>query len=230
MKTVLVTGANRGIGLELARGYADDGDRVIAICRHPENANELQDIASAAEGRLSVHAADVSDFTRIDALAQEIGDAAIDILINNAGIYGPRRQNATDMDFDGWAHTFAVNTMAPLKMTQAFRPHLEKGAEKKVVIISSQMGSIERGGGGYYAYRTTKAAANRLAKCLASDLAGSGLITVTMHPGWVRTDMGGPSAPVQPADSAAGIRRVIAGLGKDDSGRFLQYDGTELPW
>jgi NAD(P)-dependent dehydrogenase (short-subunit alcohol dehydrogenase family) len=152
-------------------------------------------------------------------------------LINNAGTYGPDGQSLPKMDYAGWAETFAVNTMAPLKMTQSFLPHLQKGERPRVIVISSIMGSIaDNSSGGIYAYRSSKAAVNMVVRSLAEDLRGKGVIVATFHPGWVRTRMGGQGAPLSPEQSVAGMRRVIEGLAKTDSGRFLDYQRRSLDW
>lgn len=231
MPNVLVTGANRGIGLEFARQYAADGCRVHACCRHPAKAAELKRLAEESGGRVSIHALDVTDRAAIGALARGLKMESLDLLINNAGTYGPDGQSLPKMDYAGWAETFAVNTMAPLKMTQSFLPHLRKGENPRVIVISSIMGSIaDNSSGGIYAYRSSKAAVNMVVRSLAEDLRGKGVIVATFHPGWVRTRMGGQGAPLSPERSVAGMRRVIAGLAKTDSGKFLDYQGRSLDW
>ncbi len=154
----------------------------------------------------------------------------IDLLINNAGVYGPASQTAADFDPDGWLTTFRVNTLAPMRMVQAFLPHLRAGTGKTVATLTSQMGSITNNDGGYYAYRSAKAALNSAMRGLSVDLKGDNLVLVVMHPGWVKTDMGGDAAPLRPEDSVRDMRGVIAGLGARDNGRFFNHDGSELPW
>jgi NAD(P)-dependent dehydrogenase (short-subunit alcohol dehydrogenase family) len=229
MTTVLITGANRGLGLEFARQYANDGAKVIACCRKPADAKELQALAKS-NGSVERHALDVSDFGAVRALAKDLTKDSIDILINNAGVYGPKRQSADDMDFDGWAHTLTVNTMGPLAVAQAFRANLLRGSEKKLVSITSGMGSTEENGGGYLAYRASKAALNNVMKSLSIDWRGDGIIAVVFDPGWVRTDMGGKNAPLLPEESVSGMRKVIAHLKLSDSGNFLNRNGEERPW
>jgi NAD(P)-dependent dehydrogenase (short-subunit alcohol dehydrogenase family) len=230
MPTVLVTGANRGLGLEFVRQYAAEGASVHACARAPAAAEALQEIARRNSSQVHLHALDIADFGRIEALGRELADVPVDILLNNAGIYGPRQQNVDAMDFAGWAEAFTINTMAPFKMAQTFRSHLRRGRQRKLVTISSQMGSIHDNNGGYYAYRSSKAAVNAVVKGLAHDLAAEGIIAVALHPGWVRTDMGGSAAPLLPEESVAHMRRLIAGLGPHDSGRFLRHDGTAIAW
>jgi NAD(P)-dependent dehydrogenase (short-subunit alcohol dehydrogenase family) len=230
MATILITGANRGIGLEFVRQYADAGATVHACARKPAEATALAEIAANSNGRVQVHALDVADFDAIDALARTLRDVPIDLLINNAGIYGPPSQTATDFDADGWLTTFRVNTLAPMRMVQAFLPHLKAGDGKTVATITSQMGSITNNAGGYYAYRSAKAALNSAMRGLSVDLKGDDLFLVVMHPGWVKTDMGGAAAPLKPEDSVRDMRGVIARLDAGDNGRFFNHDGSELPW
>jgi len=229
MTTVLVTGANRGIGLEFAKQYSKDGATVIACCRKPASADQLKALAKSNDSA-EVHALDVADAASIKALAKDLAREPIDILINNAGVYGPKRQSAGDMDFEGWAHTLAVNTMAPLAVAQAFRPNLMRGGEKKIVSITSGMASTAENGGGYLAYRSSKAALNNVMRSLSVDWKGNEIICVVLDPGWVRTDMGGKNAPISPEESVSGMRKVIANLKLSDSGSFLNRNGEERPW
>jgi NAD(P)-dependent dehydrogenase (short-subunit alcohol dehydrogenase family) len=229
MTTVLVTGANRGIGLEFARQYAKDGAKVIACCREPAHADALKKLAQSNDN-IDVHGLDVSDFAAVKALAKDLAREPIDILINNAGVYGPKRQSADDMDFDGWAHTLAVNTMGPLAVAQAFRPNLKRGHDKKLVSITSGMASTAETEGGYLAYRASKAALNNVMKSLSVDWRGDGIICVVLDPGWVKTDMGGKNAPTSPDESVSGMRDVIAKLKPSDSGKFLNRRGEVEPW
>jgi len=230
-ETILITGANRGIGLELADQYAADGWRVLACCRQPERAQRLQKIAEATGGRLSMHPLEVTDRDCIRALAGELADQSIDILFNCAGVRGGDHQTLGDIDVDNWLQTLRVNTIAPLLMTQAFLPQVARSRRKIVAIMGSTMGSIaENASGDQYIYRTSKAAAHMVGRSLAVDLRSQGIISVLLHPGWVRTDMGGIQAPVSPAESVAGLRRVLAGLQLKDSGRFFDFQGRERRW
>ncbi len=231
MSSVLITGAGRGIGLAFSEQYAAAGWRVFATCRAPEGAAALQAIAEQNADTVSLHPLDVGERAAIAALADELADQAIDLLLNNAGIYGPRPQTFADADDDAWARVFDINVMAPLRMAQAFAPHVERSARKLIVTLSSRMGSVgENDGGGAYIYRSSKAALNAVVKSLAIDLGAQGIVSVCFHPGWVSSDMGGPGAPLSPAESAAGMRRVIDGLGPGDNGRFLDYDGSAIAW
>ncbi|HEX8873312.1 MAG TPA: SDR family oxidoreductase [Nitrosospira sp.] len=232
MKTILITGSNRGIGLEFARQYAEDGWRVLACARSPEKADALTTLATKYPDRIGVHALDVADHDRIDELARLLAGEPIDLLINNAGVYtDDHASTLDDMNYEAWVHAFLVNTMAPLKMAQAFASHITRGKQKTIVTISSKMGSIaDNTGGGSYMYRSSKAAVNMVMKTLAIDLKPSGIITVIFHPGWVKTDMGGPDALISTTQSVSGMRRVIGGLIMADSGKFFAYDGQPVPW
>ncbi len=226
MPTVLMTGANRGLGLEFARSYATDGWRVHACCRHPEKAKALK----AVEGDLEVHKLDVTDGLRVAGLARELADDAIDVLLNNAGVYGPR-SGFGETDFDDWLDVLKINTIAPLRMAERFVEHVARSERKLIVSISSGMGSIAMNdAGGHYPYRASKAALNMVVKGLSADLAARGIIAVALSPGWVQTDMGGSSAELTPEESVAGMRAVIDGLTPADSGRFLNYQGEDRPW
>ena len=224
MPTILITGANRGIGLESSLQFAADGWRVLACCRNPYAASEL-----AAMDGITVHELDVTDMASVDRLAQKISDP-IDVLLNNAG-QSPRPPiEFGSMDYDKWSDLFTVNTLAPFKMTEAFHDHLCRGDRKVVANVSSIMGSIEETSGGHVPYRSTKAALNMVTKALSNDLASDKIVVFSIHPGWVRTDMGGESAAVSPEDSAAGIKKVIEGADADASGRFFNWTGETLPW
>jgi NAD(P)-dependent dehydrogenase (short-subunit alcohol dehydrogenase family) len=231
MTTTLITGANRGLGLEFVRQYAAAGWRVFACCRHPHQARELREIAAGAGGRVSLHPLDVKDHGQIDRLAAELRHQPLDILLNNAGIYGPNKMVLGHMDYQSWAEVLAVNTMAPLKLTECFVDNVAQSDRKIIACVSSEMGSIARSRSGrHYLYRSSKAALNMVVKCLDTDLKERHIIAVVLNPGWVQTDMGGPDATLTPAESIRGMVRVIAGLKEGDSGKFLSYDGSEIPW
>lgn len=226
MPTVLITGCNRGLGLGLTQTYAADGWSVIATCRDPGRASDL----AAVRGDVEVHGLDVTDSRGIDALAEELSGRPIDLLINSAGVYGGGAESFGRLDPEAWVDTFRVNSVAPVMVTRAFLDHLRRGKGRTVVGITSRMGSIGEGMSGHYAYRSSKAALNAAFTVMSSDLGRHGITVVVMHPGWVRTSMGGRSAPLSPLDSAATLKRVIGGLTPADSGRFLNYDGREIPW
>jgi len=232
VKTALITGANRGIGLEFCRQYAADGWRVLACSRYPEKSDELNRLASRNPELIKVHALDVADHLEIDRLGQILADESIDLLINNAGIYPDSDKSGFGhTDYAEWIQAFRINTMAPLKMAETFAAQIARGKQKTIVTITSKMGSIsDNSGGGSYLYRSSKAAVNMVVKSLAIDLKPLGITAVVFHPGWVRTDMGGPNAMISPEQSVSGMRHVISGLAPADSGKFFAYDGQPIPW
>jgi NAD(P)-dependent dehydrogenase (short-subunit alcohol dehydrogenase family) len=230
MSTVLVTGANRGIGLEFVRQYAADGARVLACARVPGEAKELVGLAAKSNGRVTVHPLEVSSAASVTHLQQELDGVPIDILINNAGVYGGDHQTAHDLDFEAWSRTLAVNTIAPVRLLLALLPNLKKGKEKKAIAITSGMGSTSRHDGASLIYRSSKAALNNAMHGLALALRAEGTIVVMFHPGWVKTDMGGGNASLNPDVSVAAQRKLIAALTPADTGRYLAYDGNEIPW
>jgi NAD(P)-dependent dehydrogenase (short-subunit alcohol dehydrogenase family) len=232
MPTVLVTGAGRGLGLELVRQYGAEGWDVLACARALDQARELRRLADQLSGRVTLHPLDVTDFATIDSLAQRLRDVPIDVLINNAGTMGGRASSFGASDFAQWDGIFRLNAFAPLKMAEAFVGHVARSAHKKIVSISTIMASMARNNmGGFYAYRASKAALNAIMVSLAIDLQRRhGIIAAVLYPGWVRTDMGGPRAELDPQTSVIGMRRVIGDLAPAQAGRFWTYDGSELPW
>ncbi|MEQ8954622.1 MAG: SDR family oxidoreductase [Gammaproteobacteria bacterium] len=230
MATVLITGTNRGIGLEFVRQYLARGDQVIATCRDPDGAAELLELQQEHTG-LTVLALDVSQSQSIETFAQGLDGQAIDIFINNAGVYGPRDPKIGNFDGDTWAQVMQINAIAPFLLTQAVMVNLRKGTAKKIIYITSKMGSVgDNSGGGSYLYRASKAALNAAAKSVAIDLAGEGFRAAVLHPGWVLTDMGGPNALIDSTTSVNGMMNVIDNLSAAQSGGFFAYDGAEIPW
>ncbi|MEM1088934.1 MAG: SDR family oxidoreductase [Pseudomonadota bacterium] len=236
ISTVLVTGANRGLGLEFSRQYLDQGYRVLATCRSPEQAIDLSGLGND-EDRLEVFALDVADFSAVDALAETLSGRHVDILINNAGVFGPKpkaerdlRQSFGHLSYDLWAEIFRINSQAPVKLAEALLPNLLAGSQRKVVNISSTEGSIAGANAGLYAYRTSKAALNMATALLAADLVNQNIIAAALNPGWVKTRMGGPQGVLEPEQSIASMRQVIEGLTMDDTGAFLDYNGDSIPW
>ncbi|HYO56923.1 SDR family oxidoreductase [Archangium sp.] len=225
-----ITGASRGLGLEFVRQLLRRGDSIDAGVRSPPEARQLQELALGAGGRLRVHALDISDPKSVDSFATAVGHEPLDVLINNAGIYG-KDGTLTGLDYESMANTFAVNTLGPLRLTAALLPALRRGAARRVVHITSLMGSIgDNGMGGSYDYRISKVALNMATRNMHLELCGEGFVTICMHPGWVRTDMGGPGAPLRPEESVRGMINVIDRLEAEDGGRFFNYTGEELPW
>jgi NAD(P)-dependent dehydrogenase (short-subunit alcohol dehydrogenase family) len=232
MKTALITGASRGIGLEFCRQYAADGWRVLACCRHPERSDALNKLAAQYPELIELHALDVVDHAQIKHLAQVLASESIDLLVNNAGIY-PDSDNRGfgHTDYAEWTRAFRINTMAPLKMAESFAGQITGSKLKTIVTITSMMGSIaDNRGGGSYLYRSSKAAVNMVVKSLSIDLKPAGITAVVFHPGWVKTDMGGPNALVSAEQSVSGMRRLIGRLTIADSGKFFGYDNREIPW
>lgn len=232
MKTILITGANRGIGLEFSRQYMMAGWQVFACCRHPDAADALNDLAAQNPGKITVHALDVAKHEQIEQLSAALSHQPIDVLINNAGIYPTsRRDNFGKTDYDAWSSAFRVNTMAPLKMAESFIAQITKSDLKTIVTITSKMGSIaDNQRGGSYVYRSSKSAVNIVVKSLAIDLKSAGITAILLHPGWVRTDMGGPNGLISTEQSVTGMRQVISNLKQADSGKFYAFDGQIVPW
>jgi len=232
VKTVLITGANRGIGLEFTRQYAADGCRVLSCCRQPEKSDALDKLAGLYPGRIKVHTLDVADHVQIDSLGQVLADESIDLLINNAGIYPDSDKSGFGhTDYAEWLQAFRINTMAPFKLAETLAAQIARSKHKTIVTITSKMGSIaDNSGGGSYLYRSSKAAVNMVVKSLSIDLKPLGIIAVVFHPGWVKTDMGGPNALITAEQSVSGMRRVTDRLVPADSGKFFGYDGQEIPW
>jgi NAD(P)-dependent dehydrogenase (short-subunit alcohol dehydrogenase family) len=230
-RTVLVTGANRGLGLEFVRQYADDGWRVFAACRAPRSARELKELASRHAERISVLALDVTDGESVKAAAGHLRGEPIDLLLNNAGVGGPPGQKVGSLDYAAWARVLDANVLGPARMIETFMENVAKGRDKRIVTVTSRMGSIaDNSSGGSYAYRSSKAGVNAAIKSFAIDLAPRGITCVVVHPGWVRTDMGGAGGKLAPAESVKSLRSLIESLKKTDSGKFFNYDGEPLPW
>lgn len=236
MSTILITGANRGLGLRFAQCYADDGWRVYAACR-----SVSPELAALADkyAQLTVESLDVTDPESIAALAKRLADEPVDVLLNNAGIYGNAsfpdggiaHQNFGASDFENWEQVIRVNLFGPMRMTEAFIDNVSRSEQKKVVTLSSEVGSCGLNtSGGMYAYRTSKAAVNMLMQSLGVNLAERGVLAVAVHPGWARTDMGGPNADISAEESVAGVMQVIAQLDRSHVGKLIAYDGSVLPF
>lgn len=223
-QAVLITGANRGLGLEFARQYKQAGWQVIGTARKPDAATELQELG------VKVVQLDVTDAESVARMAEELDGQALDLLINNAGIL-PAQDTLAGADIETVAWTLDVNTLGPMRVTQALLPNLSAGAGKTIVSISSGLGSLELNSDGrFYGYRESKAALNMFTRSLAADLRDDGFIVIVMDPGWVQTDMGGPSAPLTPEQSITGVRAVIDGLTAEDTGTFKKHNGEAVPW
>lgn len=229
--TILITGANRGIGLEMATQFARAEWRVYGCCREPAKASALKALAQEFDGGVSIHGLDVGVASQRQSLARELSDRPIDILLNNAGVYGQRDASFGNTDERSWLETFATNTIAPMKLAEALLENVARSRRKIIASISSQMGSIaDNSSGSHYVYRSSKAALNAVMKSMAVDLKGRGITAVILHPGWVQTDMGGPNALSSVAQSVSGMRAILERLTPKDSGKFFDVDGSVLPW
>jgi NAD(P)-dependent dehydrogenase (short-subunit alcohol dehydrogenase family) len=229
--SVLITGANRGLGFEFAKQYLADGWQVYAACRDPDSASELRRLADASGHKLRILNLDVTDLSSVKAAAAEVDGQAIDLLINNAGIGGPRGQTVGNIDYEAWAKVLDANTMGPMRVSEAFVDNVARSERKLIVTLTSGMGSIaDNTSGGSVAYRSSKAAVNMVMRSLAIDLAPRGITCVVVNPGWVQTDMGGPHATITPAASVTSLRRLIDTLGPAQSGKFFNYNGREYAW
>ena len=228
IQTVLITGSNRGIGLEYVRQYAQEGWQVIACCRHLAQAEALQSLAKQYS-QIKLFELDVADFDQIDSLANKISSQPLQLVINNAGVYPPSGFKSTD--YEAWMQAFKINTMSSLKLAEAFVPHMVRAGHAKFVAMTSKMGSIaDNTSGSEYSYRSTKTALNMVIKSLSHDMERYGVVVAALHPGWVRTDMGGPNGLIDATTSVSGLRHVISQLDMDQSGKFFAYDGKEIPW
>lgn len=232
MKQVFITGANRGIGLELTRQCLSRDDQVFAACRHPNQADELQQLKSAYPNHSKIVQLDVTDQVEVEAAAEAVAAEtdSLDILFNNAGIL-LSGESVGNINADSLLNVMHINAIGPLMVAQSLLKLLRAGQNPKIINITSQLGSISRKkSGGRYSYDGSKAALNMFTRTLAFDVIADGIIAIVIHPGWVRTDMGGKNASISVEDSARGILQVTDSLSKDDVGRFLQWDGAELPW
>ena len=231
-ETVLITGSSRGLGLELASQYAADGWDVIATARTPADDDALQALA-AAHDNIRIETLDVTDHAGIEALAEKLRGTAIDVLINNAGILGnPAQQQLGKLDFSAADVLFATNTFGPLKVSDAFLDHVAASDTKKIITISSIVGSMTNTTGNIYFYRANKTAVNMMMVNFAHDTQDRGIVVGMIHPGVVDTDMSAPfnipKVPVE--DSAAGVREVIAWYTPETSARFMQFTGEPMAW
>ena len=231
MKTVLITGANRGLGLEFCRQYAKAGCAVIACCRNPEQATELNMLATEYP-HVQVCQIDVLDRNSIDSLAKDLKGRVIDLLIANAGVYGDSSGHEFgNLEYTDWINTLETNVLGVVKVAEAFLPNLKYSQKSRIAAISSQMGSIaDNGSGGSILYRSSKAALNAAMKSLSIDLQRDNIGVLIFHPGWVKTDMGGPHALIDAETSVCGMIKQISEFEMSQTGCFIKYDGMQLPW
>ena len=227
MPTVLITGANRGLGFEMAKQYAAQGWRVHATCREPVVADALKALA----GDVKLHRLDVAMPNQVQDLARGLTGEGIDLLVNNAGISANTKTSIGDMDYAQWEHMLRVNVMGPMRVAEAFAPHVAASGRRIMLFLSSRAGSIaDNLSGGRYLYRSSKAALNAVVKSLAIDLIPKRIICAAVHPGWARTGMGSAAAPIAVEDSVTALRALVDRLEPHHNGRFLNYDGQELRW
>ncbi|RRJ83923.1 SDR family oxidoreductase [Aestuariirhabdus litorea] len=230
MATVMITGCSRGLGLEFTRQYLQEGWKVYASCRNPEGCTELQALA-AENPRLHLLPLDIADNASIERAAKALQGQPLDLLVQNAGVYGPGASRLETVQVEPWMETLRINALAPLMVVQRLLDNLRLGYDPCVVLLSSKMGSMtDNLSGGSYVYRSSKAALNAVGKSLAEDLRGEGIRVLLMHPGWVKTDMGGPNALIDAVTSVASMRQVIAATTLSETGCFLDYNGDPLPW
>jgi NAD(P)-dependent dehydrogenase (short-subunit alcohol dehydrogenase family) len=223
MPTILITGAGRGLGLELAKQFIAGGWQVIGTVR------DLAKGANLPKGA-QTHLCDITDRAALARLAKDLKGRPVDVLFCNAGIFGQRKQSVGTIDYDTWAKVMQVNVFAPMACVDALVENVAASERKQIVMMSSRLGSISLNAGGEVVYRSSKAALNQVTKCLSIDLAPRGITTIAVHPGWVQTDMGGPAADLTPVQSVAGLKRVVEALTPAQNGRFINHDGTEFTW
>ena len=226
MPTAVITGANRGLGLEFARVYMAEGWTVHAGCRNPFRADELKKL----KGDLHIHALNVDDPKDVDAIAKGLGNEPIDLLLNNAGVYGKRDIKLGSYDYDEFLQVLKTNVIAPIRLAEALADNVAHSAQKKMAFVTSRMGSIAMNAGGSMVYRSSKSALNMAVNCLSMELKSRGIACVLLHPGWVKTDMGGPNAAIEIPESISGMKKVIAGATPADTGKFFDYQGQAIPW
>lgn len=230
-KTVVITGANRGIGFELVKCYLANGDwQIIAACRTPEKATALQTLADATDGDIEIVQLDVASASSVSEFAKTIGDRKIDALINNAGVIGGDHQSLGDIDYDEWMETLAINTLGPVRVTEALIDNIRRSENGKIVAISSQLGAMQYQTQGRFAYNSSKAALNRAMTLLAGQLRSENIIVAMYHPGWVQTDMGGQQADITPPESAKSLHQCFEKLTLADTGKFFKWNGEPHAW
>ncbi|GAA5442054.1 hypothetical protein Misp06_00215 [Microbulbifer sp. NBRC 101763] len=228
--TILITGTNRGIGLEICAQFASDGWKVYACCRDLDRASELKTLQGQYSNLYPIQL-DVTDYSQMISLAKAIEGEPIDILFNNAGYYGPKGVAFGQVDLTEWRRVLESNTIAPYMMAETFCDNVAASEHKLIAMMSSKVGSIadNRSGGGYI-YRTSKTALNQIVKSLSIDLKERGITVVALHPGWVKTAMGGPGALISAEDSVSGLKKILLQANQADSGHFYNYDGSQIPW
>jgi len=231
MKKILVTGANRGLGLGLVKKFLKNNEKVFCTTRNISKSKELKLLKEKYTNSLEICELDLLDKDSPSILSNFLQNEPIDLFINNAGVIGDSAQHFKSVSLEPWLKVLKVNLISPLLITQSIIKNIEKSSEKKIYILSSKVGSIEDNkSGGMYVYRSSKTALNQIAKSLSIDLKPLGVSVISLHPGWVRTEMGGPNALISVEESVNGMFRVISSTDISNSGQFLNYDGKELPW
>ncbi len=229
-RTILITGANRGIGLELSEQFAEDGWQVLACCRNPADAGQLQALSERGLA-IELHALDVTDYVQMATLSDQLANRPIDILLSNAGIYGSKGASFGEIEAEEWRQVLEVNTIAPLMLVQAFVEQVAASQQKLVAVISSKVGSIaDNSSGGSYIYRSSKTAVNQVVKSLSIDLSDRDISVISLHPGWVQTEMGGPNAEISTDESVSGLKSILQSAGLAQSGQFIEFNGNSIPW
>ncbi len=231
MSSIFITGTNRGIGLELVRQYLLEGWQVYATARQPEIAIELQQLASDYTDMLTIYALDVCNEVQRQQIAEKLEGIPLDILINNAGVYGQSDAYFGNTDEEQWLEALRINTIAPMKIMELLAENIALGEKKIIASMSSKMGSMDdNGSGGSYVYRSTKAALNAIMVSAARDLKTAGISAILLHPGWVRTDMGGANGEINAQQSAQKLRAILSSVHLEHSGNFYDIDGSIIPW
>ena len=237
MKTLLVTGGNRGLGLEFTKQYSQLGYRIIATCRNPKEARELNLLKEASKTDIKIYTLDVTNHKEIDALSQSLSNIPIDIIINNAGIIGPfpifehiKKQRFKTMDYSVWEEVLRTNLFGPIKISECFLENLKNGQDKKIIFISSTVGSINEGKESAYAYATSKTALNKAISLMAEDLRNENINILALCPGYVKTRMNGGGANLETNESIEGMIKQIDSLNESNSGNFLRYNGEKIAW
>lgn len=248
MATVLISGSNRGLGLEFVRQFSERHWKVIACCRTPDDADILNELAAISKGGIEICSLNTTDPESVAELKVSLRDRSLDLLVNNAGILDTKPmhfsenarttlQSLGNIDYEGWSEVLKVNTIAPLRLTEALLPNLAASPDPKIAMISSIMGSIDANdankfppGGGIYLYRSSKAALNMVARSLAADLASKGITVFCLNPGWVKTDMGGDDGIFSINESVGNMIGLIENSTLANTGTFLSHDGTKLAW
>ena len=227
MKTIFVTGSNRGLGLEFVKQFESNGFKVIAACRNPRLADNLNSI----KGNIEVVKLDINSGSDFENISTIYKNENIDILINNAGIIGLNKKMIGEINYEDWKNVFQTNVLGPTMIVEKLLSQIARSQKKLIVSISSKLGSIEENsGGGQYAYRASKAALNAVNKSLSIDLIDKGITSIVISPGWVKTDMGGQNADITVHDSVTQMRRLIESVTINDTGKFFNFDGDIIKW